>query len=414
VALDACPTRTSTLLDATSIGKPLAVMPATPPTWASTVTAQGYDVGLNDATVRLVVASGIPTQVVAGSHNQQCPNPTQPCGDGGPATQALLGSPNGLAVGLDGSLYIADPTLHRVRRIDPAGIITTVAGTGESCSGPSSACGDGGPATAAALSGPYGVWASPGGELFIADGTRGIREVLPNGNITTIGPAPGSYDVVSVAGDAADNLYAATNNPDYLIQVKLAEGQVTTIVGTGTSGYNGNSDKIGNLLPGTQVQIDHPQGLSVALNGDVVFADTGNHLIRAYVPPPPNVSYGTVTDPLGGLVSNSGVPQGGFNGDGCWADQTEFDNPAAVTVTLGALLVVADTGNARLRQIGPTPTTESTTCGGGGAARQPGPKAPPPNTGFKSRHQDPSQRNHQFRVHGSRARHGRRTRNRPE
>ena len=209
-------------------------------------------------------------------------------------------------------------------------------------------CGDGGPAAAAALDGPDGVWASPSGELFIADGLRGIREVLPNGNITSIGPTPGTSDVISVAGDAAGNLYAATNNPDYLLQINLTSGQATPVVGTGTSGYNGNTNS-GLLLPGTQVQINHPQGLSVALNGNVVFADSTNHLIRAYV-----ASTGHVIDDLAGLVSN-GVPQGGFNGDGQWADQTKFQNPAAVTVTRGALLVIADTGNSRVRQIGPSP-----------------------------------------------------------
>jgi len=212
-------------------------------------------------------------------------------------------------VGLDGSLYIADPTLHRVRRIDPSGTITTVAGTGLACSSPSAVCGDGGPAAAAALDGPDAVWASPSGELFIADGLRGIREVLPNGNITSIGPTPGTSDVISVAGDAVGNLYAATNSPDYLLQINLTSGQVTSVVGTGTSGYNGNgnTDTHSRLLPGTQVQINHPQGLSVALNGNVVFADSTNHLIRAYVPPT-GPSTGHVID-LAGLVSN-GVPQG--------------------------------------------------------------------------------------------------------
>ena len=133
-ALDACPTPTSTLFDAGTLpAGPIAVVPATPATWTSSVTTQGYYVGLTDGTVRLIGGGG-PAQVVAGSHNTSCPNPTQPCGDNGPASQALLGSPNGLAVGLDGSLYIADPTLHRVRRIDPSGTITTVAGTGLACS----------------------------------------------------------------------------------------------------------------------------------------------------------------------------------------------------------------------------------------------------------------------------------------
>ena len=103
-----------------------------------------------------------------------CAGPAQPCGDGGPAADALLDTPSGLAVGLDGSLFIADPALHRVRRIDPSGTITTVAGNGQSCASPTATCGDGGLAVDAALADPYGVWVNPSGELFIADGTRGV------------------------------------------------------------------------------------------------------------------------------------------------------------------------------------------------------------------------------------------------
>ena len=61
-------------------------------------------------------------------------------------------------------------------------------------------------------------------------------------------------------------------------------GYFTLVVGTGTSGYNGNTDSLDNLLPGTQVQVNAPVGLSVDLDGNIVFADTGNALIRAYVP----------------------------------------------------------------------------------------------------------------------------------
>jgi uncharacterized protein YjbI with pentapeptide repeats len=385
VALDACPTTTSTLLNAQAAfgSAPISVVPATPPTWVTTVRSQSYDVGLTDGTVRLV-GGGAPPQVVAGSPNQHCSNATQPCGDSGPATRALLGTPAGLAVGLDGSLYIADPALHRVRRIDPSGTITTVAGTGQACSAPAAVCGDGGPATNATLSGPDGVWASPGGELFIADGTRGVREVLPNGNITTIASTQGAYDVVSVVGDGTGNLYAATNkvsgadspaptnNADYIIQIGPTGGQPpTVVVGTGTSGYNGTQNSSEDLLPGTQVQINQPGSLSVALDGEIVFADTTNNLIRAYVP-----SSQGVTE-LGGLITSSG-PQGGFNGDGCFADQTSFRSPAGVTATRGVLFVIADSGNGRLRQIGPTPLQEPT-CPP--QASQPPPVGQPPPPG---------------------------------
>ena len=102
-------------------------------------------------------------------------------GDGGPATAARLSLPRGLALAPDGSLYVADAGAHRVRRIDPAGVITTVAGVGERyCTG------DGGRAADAALAAPSGLAVGPEGSLYIADAANNrIRRVTPTGRITT-------------------------------------------------------------------------------------------------------------------------------------------------------------------------------------------------------------------------------------
>src|SRR5207237_10146572 len=100
-------------------------------------------------------------------------------GDGGPATQAQLYNPSAIAIGPDGSLYVADVYNNRIRRVGPDGMITTVAGTGAGGYG-----GDGGPATAAQLTSPYGVTVGPDGRLYIAASyNQRVRRVGPDGII---------------------------------------------------------------------------------------------------------------------------------------------------------------------------------------------------------------------------------------
>jgi hypothetical protein len=453
--LASCVNPTTTLFHASS-GKPLSVTAVAPPTLATTLDTRGSYVGLDDASIQLIGDGA--AKPVAGSPGSPCASPTAPCGDGGLASGAQLGTPTGLAVGLDGSLYIADSGLHRVRRIDPpAGDgtttnshISTVAGSGQECSDPTLACGDGFAATAATLAGPSGVWVDPSGYLWIADGRRGLRVVSPDGVIRTIASTPGASTVDSVVGDAGGNVYISTTAPDYLVSVKpdfvpcgspelasgnlvellgttqveildtsckrrfvsnsatldaieqtyhvavlpplspavwlhLAQGPevpdvsqdpqgfqsgmheifgtvaatVTPVVGTGTSGYNGTTDFLGNSLPGTQVQVNRPAGLALRGDGAVLFADIANALVRAYFP-----SAQEVID-LGGLVANGSTPQAGFNGDNnLCADQTELDQPLDISVSSQAVsqYVVADSGNARVRLMAPSPTDASTAC----------------------------------------------------
>ena len=361
---DACPAPTSLLFNAQLLfnpsdkrGKLLSVVPMTPPVWSTTLPdSTGYAVGLDDSTVRVVVGNA---RILAGSSGRACPEPTQACGDGGPASQALIGTPAGLAVGPDGSVYIADSTLHRVRRIDSSGTITTVAGSGQPCTASgASTCGNGSAATAAQLTGPYGVWIDPLGRLVIADGLAGLRQVGADGTLSLL-EGTNAYDVRSVVGDATGSLYAAAHNPDYLIQIDTS-GNVSVAVGTGASGYNGNSDPdFGSLLDGNQVQISDPSGLSVDRDGNILFADTGNNMVRAYVPQSQHVM-----DPLGGCTDDNGNPQGGNNnGVGMWSDQIELSGPLAVTSTAGPLLVVADTASKRLLQLGPNPDPSASSTG---------------------------------------------------
>ncbi|NJL34264.1 MAG: hypothetical protein HC893_10865 [Chloroflexaceae bacterium] len=127
----------------------------------------------------LTPSSGL--TVIAGN-GVLCTSVTAVCGDGGPATNASFGLTNNLshfydlAIGLDGSIYIADEKLNRIRRIHPVtGIITTIAGIGTAGSS-----GDGGLATSARLNNPQGIWITNNNELYIADtGNNRIRKLTP-------------------------------------------------------------------------------------------------------------------------------------------------------------------------------------------------------------------------------------------
>ncbi len=113
-------------------------------------------------------------------------------GDGGPATDARLNSPTGVAAGPDGSIYIADTHNGRVRRVDESGVITTVAGNGRRTD--TGGTGDGGPATSATLTDPSGLAVGPDGTLYVTSADSGrIRAVAPDGTISTFAdlePAP--------------------------------------------------------------------------------------------------------------------------------------------------------------------------------------------------------------------------------
>jgi len=204
-------------------------------------------------------------------------------GDGGPATAAQLKDPHGIAVDGAGNIYVADSPNHRIRRIDPAGVITTVAGTGSA-----GFSGDGGPATAARLNRPRNLTVAPGGALIIADtDNRRIRRVARDGTITTIagsgraaaegdgGPATvaGFADPRDVALDSAGNLYVADTVAHRIRRID-ASGTVTTVAGTGSPGFSGDNG------PATAALLHEPRGVAVDPAGDVFIADSSNNRVR--------------------------------------------------------------------------------------------------------------------------------------
>jgi uncharacterized protein (TIGR03437 family) len=165
-------------------------------------------------------------------------------GDGGQARYAQLSQPCSCAVDSFGSLFIADTLNHRVRKVAPGGIISTVAGTGEP-----GFSGDAGPATAARLQAPRGVAVDDNGDIFIADtANHRIRQVTP-------------------------------------------DGVIHTIAGQDAAGYSGDGGAAADAL------LNSPVGLVLDGAGDLYFADTGNQRVRRLVPQPPEVAPDPVTLP---------------------------------------------------------------------------------------------------------------------
>ena len=153
-------------------------------------------------------------------------------GDGGPATAAELSNPRGLAVDSHGNLYIADTESQRIRKVDASGIISTIAGRGHPGFG-----GDGGPATQAVLRNPIGVAVDGNGNIYIADeGNRRIRKVDASGIISTVAQSNG---IVAVAVDNAGNVYIADAGHFQLRKLDTS-GTLTTIAGNGTRGFSGD------------------------------------------------------------------------------------------------------------------------------------------------------------------------------
>jgi RHS repeat-associated protein len=208
-------------------------------------------------------------------------------GDGGPATLARLNqSPEGLAIGRDNTLYVADTFNRRVRRVGTDGIITTIAGDGTTCSPATAACGDGGPATRAQLAFPQGVAVASDGRLFIADSIGRVRVVTADGNIHTVagtgdsgfsgdgGPALQAVfrDTTAVAVGPDDTLYVVDQGNNRIRWFR-ENGPIFTLAGSGVSGTRGDD---GPALQANLQGIDF--GLATAPDGGVFVSQTHNNV----------------------------------------------------------------------------------------------------------------------------------------
>ncbi|MDA0711201.1 MAG: NHL repeat-containing protein, partial [bacterium] len=262
-------------------------------------------------------------------------------GDGGPAISAQIADPLGVFVDLAGNVYFADTNNRRIRKIDTSGIITTVAGNGNS-----GYAGDGGPATSASLADPSGIAVDASGNVYIADtNNQRIRKVNSAGTITTIagdGNAgfSGEGGLATAARinfptglfvDNAGNVFFA-DRENHRVRKVDALGVITTVAGTGSFGSSGDGG------PATSASLAFPSGVFVDGTGAVYIADRFNYKVRKI-------------DAAGVITTVAGNGAFGFSGDGGLAVSANLAFPSGVYVDIGGNLYIADRDNHRIRKV---------------------------------------------------------------
>ena len=312
-------------------------------------------------TIRKITSTGVVT-LLAGSDG------AAGTADGS-GTTARFSDPSGVSAAADGTLTVSDTANGTIRRVNPAGNVTTLAGS------PSLRGNADGAGTTATFSYPVGVAQAADGTLYVADAmNHTIRRISAGGVVSTFAGTAGvsgDNDGTGVAArfnyptglalDGSGNLYVADSTNNLLRKISPA-GIVTTLAGV--SGVSGSQDGTGG-----GALFNNPAGLAVDTAGNVYVADTGNSLIRRVTP-------------AGAVVTLAGLPGVSGYRNGTLTDAW-FNQPRALALDANGNLYVADTGNAAIRKIttagvvstltltaGTTTTSGGTTGGsttGGGA-----------------------------------------------
>ena len=314
-------------------------------------------------------------------------------GDSQPATDATLYNPYDVAVDAAGNIYIADTGNTRVRMVDTSGTIHTFAGTGNA-----GHSGDEGPATDADLCFPYGIALSQEPNvLYVADTQNHIiRKVDATGIITTVAGQPeragyrtdceatgthgGKLDFpADVFVDAAGDIYIVERDNHTIRFVDLSANWISTMAGDGTAG----SGTAGDGGPATDARFDTPWGVCLDTSGEVIVGDTQNRRIRHFYPGGTIDSYdmpetpdgpsqpngialdsnGNLyiadmlndrilkADPSGNFITVAGTGVGGFSGDNGPAINAMLNSPYDVAVDSAGNLYISDSNNHRVRKV---------------------------------------------------------------
>ncbi len=248
--------------------------------------------------------------------------------EGVAATEARLFAPYSVAVDTAGNTYVSESSNHRVRKIDAAGVITTIAGTGER-----GYAGDGGPAAEAELNSPTGIAVNELGEILVADsGNHVVRKIDLLGDIVTIETADQVLGPIGLALDASGNVLITESN--HRVRRIDSQGNVTTIAGVASQsgGYNDSDVAVSTRL-------SSPSSVALDASGNIYVADSLNHRIRKI-------------DTTGTIMTIAGTGDPGFSGDGGVAVEAQIHTPSGVLVDdVAGNVYISDTWNSRIRRI---------------------------------------------------------------
>lgn len=262
-------------------------------------------------------------------------------GDGGMATNALLRFPSKIAIDRWGNVIIADNGNGRIRKVSTSGIITTICGTGVTAYD-----GDGGPATNASIGSCPGLATDWLGNIWFSDGIHHIvRKIDVAGIITTVaGSGLSGYtgdggaataarlnEPFGIDVDGAGNLYIAEYRNNCIRKVS-ALGIISTLTAPITTGYSGDGG------PATNAYLDRPFDVKEDGKGNVFIADAQNHVIRRID------MYGIIATVVGTNIT-------GFFGDGGIATDAQLRGPSDVAIDNAGNLYIADYGNSRIRKV---------------------------------------------------------------
>lgn len=260
-------------------------------------------------------------------------------GEDGPAALATLNSPDSLVAESDGSVIVVDSGNHSVKAVRPDGRLRRVAGTGLP-----GVTGDGGDPMLGAFRGPRGISAAPGGYYITDAGNRRVRRILGS-TLSTYLSGPENLRGIAVSPSGTVYLALATDHVVIAVEGDVAQSRV--VAGRiGISGFRGDGG------PASGALLSSPSELFLDAKGDLYIADTDNHRIRVV----------SAADRSIRTVAGSGL--GGFQAERGNALAVALNKPTGVALDAAGILVIADSGNHRIRLV--TPDGQMRTIAGTG------------------------------------------------